>query len=180
METVNCAVCCYTMKNPITLSCQHSYCKECISTHTEFQRKEFKTPACPTCRKKIDIDIKSVPKNCLLEELIELFTGQFALFEKKMKVESMDTQIKKPGSQKLEIKVPCKLCKAPVSKDNYFSIDIHCKCKKTVCEYCFRLLSERIKDHHIKDCADGYELCNGCKEYIPRKELHTHKLTMCS
>uniref|UniRef100_A0A673LGS8 RING-type domain-containing protein n=1 Tax=Sinocyclocheilus rhinocerous TaxID=307959 RepID=A0A673LGS8_9TELE len=42
-----CPVCCEIYKNPVLLSCSHSFCKECLQ---QFWRTK-KTQECPVCRR---------------------------------------------------------------------------------------------------------------------------------
>jgi len=47
-EKEHCSICLDTLKSPLKLSCNHSFCKECIQTWI------CNTPNCPYCRKPVD------------------------------------------------------------------------------------------------------------------------------
>uniref|UniRef100_A0A671LWL4 Nuclear factor 7, brain-like n=1 Tax=Sinocyclocheilus anshuiensis TaxID=1608454 RepID=A0A671LWL4_9TELE len=48
VEELSCPVCCEIVKDPVILSCSHSFCKECLQ---QFWRIK-KTQECPVCRRR--------------------------------------------------------------------------------------------------------------------------------
>ncbi len=47
-DDLSCPVCHEIFKNPVVLSCSHSFCKECLQ---QFWRTK-KTQECPVCRRR--------------------------------------------------------------------------------------------------------------------------------
>ncbi|XP_046872210.1 E3 ubiquitin-protein ligase TRIM35-like isoform X2 [Hypomesus transpacificus] len=66
-EDLSCPVCCDIFKDPVFLSCSHSFCKACLQEYW----KEKKERDCPVCRRKSSKD--SLPLNLALKNLCESF-----------------------------------------------------------------------------------------------------------
>uniref|UniRef100_A0A673M9I2 Uncharacterized protein n=1 Tax=Sinocyclocheilus rhinocerous TaxID=307959 RepID=A0A673M9I2_9TELE len=66
VEELSCPVCCEIFKNPVVLSCSHSFCKECLQ---QFWRTK-KTQECPVCRRSSKHE---PPVNLVLKNLCESF-----------------------------------------------------------------------------------------------------------
>ncbi|MCJ8744019.1 hypothetical protein PDJAM_G00101460 [Pangasius djambal] len=67
-DQYNCSVCLELMKDPVTISCGHSYCMSCIKTYWE--QDEFRRPQCPQCRHEFPT-IPALNKNTMLAEILE-------------------------------------------------------------------------------------------------------------
>ena len=65
---LECSVCFELLdSNSKVLPCQHTFCHRCLEeiVHTH---KEFR---CPECRIKVDIDVDDLPRNILLNRILE-------------------------------------------------------------------------------------------------------------
>uniref|UniRef100_A0A8C1HM19 RING-type domain-containing protein n=1 Tax=Cyprinus carpio carpio TaxID=630221 RepID=A0A8C1HM19_CYPCA len=63
--TLSCPVCCEIFKDPVILSCSHSFCKECLQQFW----KTKKTQECPVCRRRSSK--QEPPRNLVLKNLCD-------------------------------------------------------------------------------------------------------------
>ncbi|XP_067303026.1 tripartite motif containing 35-39 [Pseudorasbora parva] len=66
-KELSCPVCCEIFKNPVLLSCSHSFCRDCLQ---QFWRSNS-TRDCPVCRRRSSRD--DPPSNLVLKNLCESF-----------------------------------------------------------------------------------------------------------
>ncbi|XP_029915569.1 tripartite motif-containing protein 35-like [Myripristis murdjan] len=67
---LNCHVCAETFRDPVSLSCHHSFCSSCLKQFWE----QTKNKNCPICKRKYSKDFLDV--NFTLKELADSFAGR--------------------------------------------------------------------------------------------------------
>ena len=112
---LQCSICLDTLKDPRTLSCLHSYCKECLDKYVKNHNRKkagvHKNLACPICRTKFTLSrsgVTEVPRNHFICNMLDVMTVQ--------------NRIKS---------VPCSHCKEP-------SVGRCITCELFMCKKCFQ------------------------------------------
>ena len=73
-EEITCSICGDLFTDPKTISCLHTFCKQCIERSIESNKKMASIICCPLCRTPLPReDISSVPTNFTINRLVEIF-----------------------------------------------------------------------------------------------------------
>ena len=73
-EEITCSICRDLFTDPKTISCLHTFCKQCIEKSVESNKKMASIICCPLCRTPLPTeDISSVPTNFTINRLVEIF-----------------------------------------------------------------------------------------------------------
>uniref|UniRef100_A0A8C5D6M5 RING-type domain-containing protein n=1 Tax=Gouania willdenowi TaxID=441366 RepID=A0A8C5D6M5_GOUWI len=68
-ESFSCSMCLELLKEPVTVPCGHSYCRTCISSFWDGEKKKI-VYSCPQCRETFT-QRPVLMKNTMLAELVE-------------------------------------------------------------------------------------------------------------
>ncbi|XP_060085799.1 tripartite motif-containing protein 59-like [Ylistrum balloti] len=89
-EELSCLICLELYDDPVSLPCQHNFCRKCIHSHSQqesdlqlrvrgCQPRLFQCPACRKSAELTDEDIDNLPKNFVLQNIIlKLQSGKSA------------------------------------------------------------------------------------------------------
>eukprot|EP00741_Cyanophora_paradoxa_P004198 tig00000788_g4078.t1 len=73
-DSLDCAVCLEQLRQPSTLSCNHTFCRECIlalpGVREAVGRGEEAPTACPLCRRQVRVP-REVPVNPVIRDMLE-------------------------------------------------------------------------------------------------------------
>ncbi|XP_067441712.1 E3 ubiquitin-protein ligase TRIM21-like [Thunnus thynnus] len=136
-----CCICLDVFTDPVTTSCGHNFCKNCITEHWNVNVPSL----CPVCKEVFNIrpDLKV---NTLLTELV----AQFRLeAQQKTSSSSSKQQAAKPGE------VPCDICTGIKLK----ALKSCLMCLTSYCETHLEphLTASRLKRHQLMDPVENLE-----------------------
>ena len=95
-EEITCSICRELFTDPKTISCLHTFCKQCIEKSLESNKKMGSIVCCPLCRTPFPREgISFVPTNFTINRLVEIFrkrkeSGK-SLAPKELRCESCET-----------------------------------------------------------------------------------------
>ncbi len=130
VEELNCPVCYEIFKDPVVLSCSHSFCKECLQ---QFWRTK-ETQECPVCRRRSSRD--DPPTNLVLKNLCVSF-----LKERNESSSSTFEEVCHLHSEKL--KLFCLEDEQPVC--------LVCRDSQTHDNHKFRPISEAVSSYKVRE-----------------------------
>ncbi|XP_042260587.1 nuclear factor 7, ovary-like [Thunnus maccoyii] len=125
-EDLSCSVCHDIFKDPVVLSCSHSFCKDCLKTWW----KDKQTQECPLCKRRSS---RSDPPRILaLKNLCEAF-----LLERDQRASAMSEALCSLHSEKLKL-----FC-----LDHQQPVCVVCRDSKIHNNHRFRPIDEAAQDH---------------------------------
>ncbi len=137
-EDFSCPVCHEIFKNPVILSCSHSFCKECLQ---QFWRTS-NSQECPVCRRRSSRD--EPPVNLVLKNLCESFLKQ-----RKERRSSGSEEFCSLHSEKL--KLFCLEDKQPVC--------LVCRDSKQHDNHKFRPIDEVVSSYKVREISLATSCC---------------------
>ncbi|XP_078146384.1 E3 ubiquitin-protein ligase TRIM39-like [Centroberyx gerrardi] len=166
-EDFSCSVCHDIFKDPVVLSCSHSFCKACLqSWWTEKQKHE-----CPLCKRRSSRS--EPPRNLALKNLCEAF-----LLERDQRASAGSELLCSLHSEKLKL-----FC-----LDHQQTVCLVCRDSKTHTDHRIRPIDEAALDHKeelqesLKPLKEKLELFNEVKgncdqtaEHIKVQARHTER-----
>ncbi|XP_069025763.1 nuclear factor 7, brain-like [Embiotoca jacksoni] len=128
-EDLCCPVCQDVFKDPVVLSCSHSFCKECLQRWW----RDKPTQECPVCKTRSSK--RNPPRNLALKNLCETF-----LLEREQKASTESEPLCSLHSEKLKL-----FC-----LDHQQPVCVVCRDSKTHSDHRFRPIAEAAEDHRKK------------------------------
>ncbi|RKF72980.1 TNF receptor-associated factor 5 [Golovinomyces cichoracearum] len=198
-ENLICAICRCAFINPITTSCQHTFCSECLNDAL------LHSPTCPIDRSLLnkELDLSQAPRivQNQLDNLKVLCPCCQAPVSRSMISNHMskycqESLIRCPGI-KTEKKCPLHIQRklshqgclhydtsCPDCGESLLQLDLPChrenlcKARHCVCEKCGIDILRVQKNDHIKECTEAEACCRweeyGCSHQCARKNLQAH------
>ncbi|XP_042252206.1 E3 ubiquitin-protein ligase TRIM21-like [Thunnus maccoyii] len=136
-----CSICLDVFTDPVTTSCGHNFCKNCINEHWNSNDQYL----CPMCKKvfntKPELDI-----NTFISEMVSQFRQEA---QQKASSSSSEQQAAKPGE------VPCDVCTGTKLK----ALKSCLVCLTSYCETHLEphLTASRLKRHQLMDPVENLE-----------------------
>ncbi|MCJ1369101.1 hypothetical protein MMC20_000309 [Loxospora ochrophaea] len=168
-----CPICQCPFVDPVTLGCEHLFCKECVDTAMRNQVRDMR--CCPTCRTKRERDYAiPVPKviTRILDEL---------MVKCPLQAKGCDQTLQRCLVQKhverycdyYEVSCPSLVCNLKIfRKDAARNVCLH---RLDLCNYCQKWVPKRDIDIHCRDrCLRRFTSCPDCKIEIHRSDLEVH------
>ena len=76
-KELTCPICCQFFTDPRTIPCLHTYCRQCIETHSlPVTGGLASSTYCPLCRKTISFQMSSIPTNVMIDGAVKIFDQQ--------------------------------------------------------------------------------------------------------
>mgnify|MGYP000851144109 FL=1 len=165
---IKCSVCLLIMNHPITLSCGHSFCKNCAVQCTK----------CPLC--KTSFSRNPFPsKNIALAEIIDnqeivcpsVFydVSYLSCGVTGLTIKDIESHVKKCGF----ILLKCQ-CGILLPRNSFLKTDSKCKCALIPCEFCSQSYQKRLLSFHSDICRKSKVLCEKCGIKYTRENKTRH------
>ncbi|XP_071382664.1 nuclear factor 7, brain-like [Centroberyx affinis] len=156
-EDLSCPVCHDIFKDPVLLSCSHSFCKVCLQEW--WRRKQINE--CPVCKRRCSKS--KPPRNLVLKNLCETF-----LLERDQRASAGSELLCSLHSEKLKL-----FC-----LDHQQPVCLVCLHSTTHTNHKFRPIDEAVRDHKeelqesLKPLQETLELFNEVKESFDQTAEH--------
>ncbi|XP_029768812.1 E3 ubiquitin/ISG15 ligase TRIM25-like [Terrapene carolina triunguis] len=144
-DELTCPICLCFYSNPVSLSCQHSFCKECIQKALAAQQQAKATYSCPMCKVQLGPFLE-LHKNFQLCSIVETF--QTASSKGKKGKEKASPQGKET--------IPCDFC----LEQPHTAVKTCLTCEASLCQAHLSKHNAKAaqKDHVLVDPSDNSSL----------------------
>ena len=171
LEELKCAICLELVSQPVSTSCQHLFCKNCIKDqHT-----------CPTCRKEISGTTPDVGSSRLLKAFKVKCPNTEQGCEWEGPLGDVEEHLKRKKCQQQMVKCPndCGERKKRELLRNHTKYNCPNRCY--TCPHCDHVgVYKDITTVHFTNCRDFPLLCPaGCRKEITRRNMGSHLSTEC-
>lgn len=166
---LRCSICLFVFNNPVTLSCGHSFCYDCIKSWHEVE------PTCPLCKDDIP-NMHMLKKSIVIGDLLENLTlfCQGECCRERLKLKDFYSHWQQCPSVLGECK-----CGARIQRSKFLESDTECKCPFVTCEFCFVKYQARLINYHSDICKRERVKCPRCSQFYIREAVHEHRNYHC-
>ncbi|XP_037762934.1 E3 ubiquitin/ISG15 ligase TRIM25 isoform X1 [Chelonia mydas] len=144
-DELSCPICLCFYRNPVSLSCHHSFCKECIQKALAAQQQAKATYSCPMCKVQLGPFLE-LHKNFQLCSIVEKFQT----------TSSKGKQGKEKASPQEKEIIPCDFC----LDEPHTAVKTCLTCEASLCQAHLSKHSAKAaqKDHVLVEPSDNSSL----------------------
>lgn len=163
LEHILCPVCLSEFSDPVSLRCQHTFCRECIKAYLATSNG---TGQCPECRHPFTR--KHIKANRTLSNVVQAAKHQ--LLEQKTLEESLSSIIIGTRAQESPKRQEAPELLCPLHEER---LKLFCEAdQQLVCVVCRDGTSH--EGHKFKPVEEKAQICKVCRETHTRKQAYTH------
>ncbi|XP_060103204.1 TNF receptor-associated factor 5 [Heteronotia binoei] len=173
-ERYKCTHCHLVLHNPHQTGCGHRFCQRCITSLKELNM----VPTCPVDKEIIKLE-EVFKDNCCKREVLNLqvFCRNFPTCNAKTSLGRYQDHLQQCLFESVQcINEGC--CEKVLQKDLKEHIDLQCRYRKELCQYCNQcIILISLQAHEKTDCPCYPLICPyGCKQIILTKEVESHTI----
>ena len=170
LEELKCPICLDLVNQPVSTSCQHLFCENCIKDqHT-----------CPTCRKRISGTIPDVGSTRLLKAFKVKCPNEEQGCEWEGHFGDSEEHLEKNCQQQM-VKCPNRCGKKNERRLIRSHTELNCPNRRYTCPHCDHVgVYKDVTTVHFTNCRDFPLLCPaGCRKKVTRKNMESHLSAEC-
>lgn len=171
-----CPICRCPFVDPTKLSCEHFFCRTCITTALSHQGSESKS--CPTCRRKTSEDsVVAAPK--LISRILDELLVKCAYHQKGCPEQMPRGAIQDHVDHYCGfVNIPCPSKKCPLFVRRKDSMPKQCLHHRVHCHYCDeKCFLFEVESHENTECLLRKSPCVHCKNEVLHLDLKIHTET---
>ncbi|MBE7181676.1 MAG: hypothetical protein INR71_10805, partial [Terriglobus roseus] len=174
-----CPICQSPFLKPLSLDCDHTFCKSCLRQSYKMNEERRQGRSCPTCRRpRGQVQHREAPRyvKTMLEELVVKCPNH----ETGCPVEVRRGEVQDHVDKYCDYQeVPCQGadCKGTIRRKDR---DKECLHHGVKCENCDEEVQECDLELHLeRDCRNNMTSCPHCSEAVSRRDLASHINETC-